>query len=149
MFRRAVRVMTLGGVDVRLDPSLVLLVVLLTWVLSERLGLRFVPVVAGALALVTSLLLVLSILAHELGHALEARRRGLAVGGVTLFALGGATELAGHGRTPREELAVAATGPWISVVVAATAGLIATAPSACRPATSRRPSAWSPASSAG
>ena len=126
MFRRAVRVVTLGGVDVRLDPSLVLLVALLTWVLTGRLGLRFTPSIALALAVVGSVILVLSVLAHELGHALAARRRGLHVGGITLFALGGATELAGHGRTPREELAVAASGPWISIVIAAAAGLVAT-----------------------
>jgi len=117
--------MTLGGVDVRFDPSLVLLVALLTWVLSDQLAFRFAPPLALALAGVTSLLLLASILAHELGHALEARRRGLRVGGITLFALGGATALGGHGRTPREELAVAITGPWISIVVAAAAGLVA------------------------
>ena len=119
--------MTLGGVDVRLDPSLVLLVALLVWVLDERLGLRFAPAAALALALLTSVLLLLSVLAHELGHAFEARRRGLAVGGITLFALGGATEIGGHGRSPREELAVSFSGPWISIVIAATAGLVATA----------------------
>jgi len=127
MFRRAVRVMTIGGVDVRLDPSLVLLGALLTWVLVDRLAVRFTTPVAVGLALLTSVLLLLSVLAHELGHALEARHRGLRVGGITLFALGGATELGGHGRTPREELAVAATGPWISIVIAAGAGLVATA----------------------
>jgi PDZ domain-containing protein len=126
MFRRAVRVMTIGGVDVRLDPSLVLLATLLTWVLLDRLDVRFTTPVAVGLAALTSLLLLLSVLAHELGHALEARRRGLPVAGITLFALGGATELGGHGRTPREELAVAASGPWISIVIAATAGLVAT-----------------------
>ena len=126
MFRRAVRVVTLGGVDVRLDPSLVLLVALLTWVLTGRLGLRFPTSTALALAVVGSVILVLSVLAHELGHALTARRRGLHVGGITLFALGGATELAGHGRTPREELAVSAAGPWISIMIAAAAGLVAT-----------------------
>ena len=125
MFRRAVRVMTLGGVGVRLDPSLVLLVALLTWVLAEQFGLRFAEPVALALAGVTSALLLASILAHELGHALEARRRGLHVGCITLFALGGATELGGHGRSPREELVVALTGPWISIVAAAGAGLVA------------------------
>ena len=111
MFRRAVRVVTLGGVDIRLDPSLVLLAALLLWVLDARLGLRFAPATSLALAALGSLLLILSVLAHELGHALEARRRGLQVGGITLFALGGATELGGHGRSPREELAVAFAGP--------------------------------------
>jgi len=126
MFRRAVRVLTVRGVDVRLDPSLVLIVVLITWAVDLRLALRFDPVVSLGLALLTSVIFVLSILAHELGHALEARRRGLRVGGITLFALGGATELEGHGRTARDEFAVSFIGPWISLVIAAGAGLIAT-----------------------
>ena len=126
MFRRAARVMTLGGVDVRFDPSLVLLVALLLWVLNERLALRFSLPVALLLAVVTSVLLLASVLAHELGHALEARHRGLGVGSITLFALGGATEITGHGRTPREEFAVSFAGPWVSIVIAATAGLVAT-----------------------
>jgi PDZ domain-containing protein len=118
--------MTLGGVDVRLDPSLVLLVALLTWVLNDRFALRFALAPSLGLAVLTSVLLLLSVLAHELGHALTARSRGLHVGGITLFALGGATELGGHGRSPREELAVAASGPWISITIAAGAGLVAT-----------------------
>jgi len=126
MLRRAVHVTTAAGVPVRLDPSLVLIVALVTWTFLPRLDARFPGAVAIALALLVSVLVVLSVLAHELGHASEARRRGVHVGGVTLFALGGATELGGHGRTPRDELAVAALGPWISLVIAASCGIVAT-----------------------
>ncbi len=126
MLRRAVHVTTAAGVPVRLDPSLVLIVALVTWTFLPRLSARFTSTLALALALLVAVLVVLSVLAHELGHAWEARRRGVHVGGVTLFALGGATELGGHGRTPRDELAVAAVGPWISLVIAAGCGITAT-----------------------
>jgi Zn-dependent protease len=126
MLRRAVHVTTAAGVPVRLDPSLVLIVALVTWTFLPRLTVRFPTALALGLALLVAVLVVLSVLAHELGHAAEARRRGVHVGGVTLFALGGATELGGHGRTPRDELAVAALGPWISLVVAAACGITAT-----------------------
>jgi Lon-like protease len=126
MFRRAVRVLTVRGVDVRLDPSLVLVVVLVAWAVDIRLSLRFDPALSLGLALLTSIIFIVSILAHELGHALEARHRGLHVGGITLFALGGATELEGHGRTARDEFAISFIGPWISLVIAAAAGLVAT-----------------------
>jgi Lon-like protease len=129
MFRRAVRVATIGGVDVRLDPSLVLIVALLVWMLDARLALRFpggpFELTSLALALLGSLLLLGSVLAHELAHALTAQRRGIRVGSITLFALGGATELDGHGRTPRDELAVAIVGPWVSIVLAGAFGLVA------------------------
>lgn len=126
MLRRAVHVTSAAGVPVRLHPSLVVIVALVTWTFQPRIALRFSPGVSLVLALLVALLVVLSVLAHELGHASEALRRGVHVGGVTLFALGGATELGGHGRTPRDELAVAALGPWISLVLAATFGIIAT-----------------------
>jgi Zn-dependent protease len=126
MFTRAVRVATVRGVEVRLDPSLLLIVVLLVWTLRGRFALRFDPTLALTLTLLTSVLVILSVLAHELGHALEALQRGGRVGGITLFALGGATELGDHGRTPRDELGVAAIGPWVSLVLAAAFGLVAT-----------------------
>jgi Zn-dependent protease len=126
MLRRAVHVTSAAGVPVRLHPSLVLIVALVAWTFQPRFALRFGPSVSLGLALLVALLVVLSVLAHELGHATEALHRGVGVGGVTLFALGGATELGGHGRTPRDELAVAALGPWISIVLAATFGIVAT-----------------------
>jgi Zn-dependent protease len=126
MLRRAVLLTTLGGVPIRLDPSLILIIALVTWTFQPRIGARFGGGVGTVLALLVALGVVLSVLAHELGHAFEARRRGLGVGGITLFALGGATELEGHGRTPRDELAVAAHGPWISLVLAALFGITAT-----------------------
>jgi Zn-dependent protease len=120
-------VVTLAGVPVRLDPSLLLIVALVGLTVTDRLALRFATAVAVALALLVGVLLVLSVLAHELAHALEARRRGGVVGGITLFALGGVTELGDHGRSPRAELAVAAVGPWTSLVVASACGLLASA----------------------
>ena len=126
MLRRAVHVTTAAGVPVRLDPSLVLIIALVTWTFQPRFAARFPVALALVLSLCVAVLVVLSVLAHELGHASEARRRGVHVGGVTLFALGGATELGGHGRTPRDELAVAALGPWISLVIAAACGITAT-----------------------
>jgi len=126
MFRRAVHVLTLDGIQVRFDPGLLVIVVLVGWTFQQRLSLRFQPSIALGWAALATLLLIASILAHELGHALAARRRGSQVAGITLFALGGVTEMDRHGRTPREALAVAALGPWVSLVLAAGFGLIAT-----------------------
>jgi Zn-dependent protease len=126
MFRRAVHVLTLDGIQVRFDPGLLVIVLLVGWTFQQRLSLRFALPVALGLAAVATVLLIASILAHELGHAIAARRRGARVAGITLFALGGVTQMDRHGRTPREALAVAALGPWVSLTLAACFGLTAT-----------------------
>lgn len=99
--------------------SAVLIAVLLAEVLAVGLLPAAVPhrsgpayAVAGA---VTAVLFVASILGHEVAHAALARRRGLAVSGVTLWALGGVTEMEGQPRDPSLELAVAAVGPLASL----------------------------------
>lgn len=125
MLPRALRLVTIRGIDVRLDPWLVPLALLLVWTLARRVA--PVPSVLGiVVALGVTLGLFASILVHELGHAFEARHRGLEVRGVTLLLLGGATEIHGHGRSARDDLAVAAIGPWMSLTLAGLFGLVAT-----------------------
>jgi Zn-dependent protease len=66
-----------------------------------------------------------SLLAHELGHAVVARRAGLRVEGITLWLLGGVAKLNGEAADPRAELRIAAVGPLISLVLAAAAASVA------------------------
>ncbi len=82
------------------------------------------PALYAALGLVTSLLLFASILLHELAHSLVAQRRGLAVHGIVLFALGGISEISQEPPTPAVELALALAGPATSLVVGAGVGLL-------------------------
>jgi Zn-dependent protease len=138
MLPRALRLVTIRGIDVRLDPWLVPLALLLVWTLARRVA--PVPSVLGiVVALAVTLGLFASILVHELGHAFEARHRGLEVRGVTLLLLGGATEIHGHGRSARDDLAVAAIGPWMSLTLAGLFGLVATGASEWFPVGIARP----------
>jgi Zn-dependent protease len=73
--------------------------------------------------------LLLSVLLHELGHALTARRLGMGVRGITLELLGGYTELDRDAPNPRVELAVSLAGPAVSFVL----GLAAAAGAAVLP----------------
>ncbi|MEH0938481.1 site-2 protease family protein [Micromonospora sp. CPCC 205543] len=58
-----------------------------------------------------------SVLLHELGHALTARRHGIGVRGITLELLGGYTEMESDAPTPRVELQVSLAGPAVSAVL--------------------------------
>jgi len=74
--------------------------------------------------------LVVSLLAHELAHAMVARRSGLEVRRITLWLLGGVSELGTQPSRAAVELRVALAGPGVSValgVVLACTGWILTA----------------------
>lgn len=126
MFTRAVRVARIRGVEVRLDPSLVLVVVLVGWVLWVRFAADNPSVVAVVMAAAGTVLFFASLLAHELAHAFEALHRGLPVHQITLFLFGGVTEMDAAAESPRDEFVVAAVGPYVSLVCGAVFGLVAT-----------------------
>lgn len=128
MFPRAFRILRLRGVDVRLDPTWAVIALLVGWTFLTRFS---VPgrtgAVATTMAVVATLAFFGSVLAHELGHAFEARHRGLRVHGITLFLFGGVTEMDMHTHRPRDEFTVAAIGPYTSLVLASVFGLGAAA----------------------
>lgn len=114
------------GVRVGLHWSVLVIVALLVF----GIGYGQLPVIApgyGAwlylvAGLVTAALFLASLLAHELAHALVARRSGQEVDGITLWMLGGLATLKGQARTPGAEFRVAAVGPATSLLAALVAG---------------------------
>lgn len=78
---------------------------------------------------VTAVLFLLSLLAHEISHALVARRNGVSVEDITLWLLGGLARLRSEAATPGAELRIAGVGPLVSLLLgglfALAAGLLA------------------------
>jgi Zn-dependent protease len=116
-----VRVGRIAGVRVGLHWSLLVVGGLLTEQLDRG---RFPADVPGyssveylGAAVVTVVAFLGCVLAHELGHAVVARRAGVGVGGITLGFLGGVTRLTSETTTPRTELAVSCAGPLTNVVL--------------------------------
>lgn len=72
--------------------------------------------IAGA---VGGAVLLLSLLAHELTHAVVARRAGVDVMGVKLWLFGGIARLGGEAKTPKTAFWIAASGPATSLALAA------------------------------
>ena len=58
-----------------------------------------------------AVLFYLSLLLHEISHALMAQRYGLGVRSISLFFLGGVTEIDSETRTPGQEFKVSVVGP--------------------------------------
>ena len=67
-------------------------------------------------AAVTSELLFVALLLHELAHSLMAKARGLRVRAITLFALGGVSQIESEARDAKSEFWIAIAGPITSVV---------------------------------
>lgn len=68
-------------------------------------------------AVVTALLFFTTLLLHELAHSLLAKTRGLRVRAITLFALGGVSQIESEASDAKSEFLIAIAGPLTSVVI--------------------------------
>jgi Zn-dependent protease/CBS domain-containing protein len=78
-----------------------------------------------AVGVVAAVVFLVSLLAHELAHALVARRSGVGVMGITLWLFGGVSKLDREASTPAAELRIAIAGPAVSLAVAGIGGAAA------------------------
>lgn len=115
------QVARIAGVPIFVAPSWVASVAVIA-VLGVPVVQQAVPgtstTSAVTIAVLLGVLLGVSVLAHELGHCVAARLVGSRVLGVRLYLLGGASELVGVPRTPRDEAVIAGAGPVVSAAVA-------------------------------
>jgi Zn-dependent protease/CBS domain-containing protein len=70
-----------------------------------------------AMALVGALLFFGSLLLHELGHALQARREGMEIEGITLWLFGGVAKFKGMFPSAGAEFRIAIAGPLVSLLL--------------------------------
>src|SRR5271157_2882517 len=70
-----------------------------------------------SLSVLTALLFFVSLLAHELAHSLVAESRGLPVRSITLFALGGVSQIEKDPSDAKTEFWMAIVGPLTSVAI--------------------------------
>jgi Zn-dependent protease/predicted transcriptional regulator len=70
-----------------------------------------------ALGVLTTMLLFVSVLAHELAHATMARAEGLGTGNITLYMFGGLASLNGQPAQPSSEFKIAVVGPAASFLI--------------------------------
>jgi Zn-dependent protease len=120
---RSLPLVRLFGIRVGVNYSwfLVLFVVIFVlWdSLSQSLNASETTVYVVAVAAAASFFA--SILLHELGHALAARREGIAVEGIDLFLFGGVMKMSRDTDTPGAEFRVAVAGPLVTLAIMALA----------------------------
>ncbi len=118
-----------AGFPLAMNWSVLVIAWLLTWSLAtgsfpyDAPG--HAPGTYWITGLVAALVFFASLLAHELAHAVVARRFGVEVKGLTLWLFGGVATLGGEPPTPQADLRIAAAGPAASLGLGLGFGLIA------------------------
>ncbi len=115
MFRhaRSIKLVSIAGIRIGVDATWFAMLFVLIFLLSGsfRDALHSSADVAYLTTVITVLLFFVSLIVHELGHAIAARREGIEVQRIELFLFGGTTYMSRDTQTPAEEFRIAAAGP--------------------------------------
>jgi Zn-dependent protease len=110
------------GIDIGANWSLIFIFALIAWTLAGSILPQDVPgqpaLAYWATGAVGAIAFFVGLLAHELAHALVARRSGVKVAGITLWLFGGVSQLEGEPKSPGGEALIAGVGPLTSFAVA-------------------------------
>ena len=111
----------IAGVEIGVNWSWAIVFALIVWSLesvvfpSQNPGYSTGAYVA--MAIVAALLFFASLLLHELGHAVQARRDGVQIEGITLWLFGGVARLKGDLPSAGAEFRIAIAGPLVTLVL--------------------------------
>ena len=116
--------LTLGriaGIRIGINWSWLIVFALIVWTLGASVFPAQDPHLASrtyaAMAIVAAFLFFTSLLLHELGHALQARREGVEIEGITLWLFGGVATFRGRFPSAGAELRIALAGPAVSAAL--------------------------------
>lgn len=118
--KSSLRIVSVRGIPVRVHASFLLLPAFLLWQSGGHVRL--------SVALIETLLLLLlfaSVVLHELGHALVARRWGMETRSIVLYPFGGVSNFSQRPPGGRAELAISLAGPAVNLAIAVALWLIA------------------------
>jgi Zn-dependent protease len=118
----SVRLGRIAGIEIGVNWTWVFVFALVVWSLATAVFPDRNPGLSDgdywAMAAVAAALFFVSILLHELGHAVQARREGIEIEGITLWLFGGVATFKDMHRSSGAELRVALAGPAVSFAIA-------------------------------
>jgi Zn-dependent protease/CBS domain-containing protein len=119
--RTSFRLGQIAGIRIGVNWSVLVIFAIIAWGLAtSRFPVAYPQYDTGAYiaaAVLTAVAFFASLLAHELSHALVARRNGLQVADITLWLFGGVARLSGEAGNPGAELRIAGVGPLVSLLL--------------------------------
>ena len=105
----------IAGIRIGVNWSWLIVFALIVWTLESTVFPTSNPGLATSayvgMAVAAALLFFVSLLLHELGHALQARRDGVEIEGITLWLFGGVARFKGMFPSAGAELRIAVAGP--------------------------------------
>jgi Zn-dependent protease/CBS domain-containing protein len=111
----------IAGVEIGVNWSVLVILALIVWSLNSAVFPSQNPGLGDgtylAMAVVAAVIFFGSILAHELGHAVQARRDGMEIDGITLWLFGGVARFKGMFPSAGAEFRIAIAGPLVSLVL--------------------------------
>jgi Zn-dependent protease len=129
-----ITVARIAGIRIGVNWSWLIVFALIVWTLESTVFPSSYPDLSTttyvAMAAVAAMVFFCSLLLHELGHALQAKREGVEIEGITLWLFGGVAQFKGMFPSAGAELRIAVAGPLVSlglgaafVAIAAAGGL--------------------------
>ncbi|MFL5749347.1 MAG: M50 family metallopeptidase, partial [Chloroflexota bacterium] len=110
----------LFGIEIRIHFSWVFIVAIITATVGGRLTSLQASAdapLAWGIGIAASLLFMVTVVVHELAHALVARRSGMAVESISVHFIGSPATVDVRAETPRGEAAIALAGPLTSLAI--------------------------------
>jgi Zn-dependent protease/CBS domain-containing protein len=126
--KSSLRLFRIAGIDIGIHYTWIFIFILISWSLAVGVFPAQHPGQSSglywAMGVITALLLFVSVLLHELAHSLVAKSRGMQVSSITLFILGGVSNLEEEPEKPGIEFSMAIVGPLTSLAIGVVCWLI-------------------------
>lgn len=117
----SIHLVRIGGIDIGIHYSWIFIAALITYSLADGFFPRFFETWTNFeywfSAVISVLLLFVALLAHELAHSFVSRARGIPVRDITLFLLGGVSNITKKPESAKTEFLIAIVGPLTSAVI--------------------------------
>jgi Zn-dependent protease len=118
--RSHIKLGRIWGIEIGLHYSWLIIALLIAFSLSAHFHTvrpEWNVNMVWAAAIITAVLFFVTLLLHELAHSLVAKARGMRVRAITLFALGGVSQIESEAKDARSEFWIAIVGPLTSLVI--------------------------------